>query len=396
MFSEPIVAVMLIFALLAFGEFLSVISKARIPMLFVVLFGYLILLWTGIFPQNIIEQANLAAFAALIPAPLIVHMGTLIPFKQIKEQYKAVLIALSGIVVASILILLIAVPIIGYTSSIAGTGPLTGGIIAFVVTSEKLQELGLVSLITIPALILGLQNFIGMPLSAYFLRKYGFKLQKQIEEGNFKATAASIESGSSDAVEETNKRKSLLPEKYQTQVILLFQIFLGGAVAVGLGSLTGVNYSLWALVIGIGGTYFGFYQGNMLERANSFGISMSLVIILVMTSMNSITISMFADYLPHVLLIMTVGVIGILIGGFVMTKLFKWDPLKGMPIALTALYGFPGDYILCEEVSRSVGKNKKEQRIIFDEILTPMLVGGFTTVTTASILIASILVSTLG
>src|SRR5690625_5226645 len=82
-------------------------TKARIPMLFVVLFGYLILLWTGIFPTDIIESSNLAAFAALIPAPLVVHMGTLIPFDQIKEQYKSVLIALAGNVVAIILIFMI-------------------------------------------------------------------------------------------------------------------------------------------------------------------------------------------------------------------------------------------------------------------------------------------------
>lgn len=73
----------------------------------------------------------------------------------------------------------------------------------------------------------------------------------------------------------------------------------------------------------------------------------------------------------------------------------KWDLNKGVPVALTALFGFPGDYIICEEVSRSVADNEKERQAIFNEILTPMLVGGFTTVTTASIVIASILVQTL-
>ena len=89
------------------------------------------------------------------------------------------------------------------------------------------------------------------------------------------------------------------------------------------------------------------------------------------------------------------SVFGALIGGFLGSKLFKWDPLKGLPVALTALFGFPGDYIICEEVSRSVGRDEKERQAILDEILTPMLVGGFTTVTTASVLIASILIKTL-
>ncbi len=78
-----------------------------------------------------------------------------------------------------------------------------------------------------------------------------------------------------------------------------------------------------------------------------------------------------------------------------MSKLVKWHPYKGMPVALTALFGFPGDYILCEEVSRSVARNEKEAKAIFDELLAPMLIGGFTTVTVASVIIAGILVQTL-
>jgi hypothetical protein len=388
MIDEPIVAAMLIFALFALGEFLSVVSRARIPMLFVVMFGYLLLLWTGVFPPDIADKANISAFASILPAVLIVHMGTLIPFKQLKEQYKAVLIALSGILVAVLLVIVFVTPFVGYTSSVVGLGPLTGGIIAFVITSERLQELGLVSLITIPALILGIQNFVGMPLAAFFLRKLGVSVQKELRETGYQTVAATKE-------KQEKSRKSLLPEKYQTQVILLFQVFLGAAIAVVLGSLTGINYSLWALALGIIGTYFGFYQGSMMEKANSFGITMALLIVVVMSSMNSITPSMFTDYLPEVLLIMVVGIIGILIGGYFSSKLFKWNPNKGIPVALTALFGFPGDYIICEEVSRSIGKDEKERKAIFNEILTPMLVGGFTTVTIASIVIASILVGTL-
>ncbi|AVR00093.1 hypothetical protein ACTWPF_05355 [Oceanobacillus sp. M65] len=388
MIDEPIVAAMLIFALFALGEFLSVVSRARIPMLFVVMFGYLLLLWTGVFPPDIADKANISAFASILPAVLIVHMGTLIPFKQLKEQYKAVLIALSGILVAVVLVIVFVTPFVGYTSSVVGLGPLTGGIIAFVITSERLQELGLVSLITIPALILGIQNFVGMPLAAFFLRKLGVSVQKELRETGYQTVAATKE-------KQEKSRKSLLPEKYQTQVILLFQVFLGAAIAVVLGSLTGINYSLWALAIGIIGTYFGFYQGSMMEKANSFGITMALLIVVVMSSMNSITPSMFTDYLPEVLLIMVVGIIGILMGGYFSSKLFKWNPNKGIPVALTALFGFPGDYIICEEVSRSIGKDEKERKAIFNEILTPMLVGGFTTVTIASIVIASILVGTL-
>ncbi|PAV27802.1 hypothetical protein CIL05_20205 [Virgibacillus profundi] len=392
MLNEPVVAAMLLLALLAVGEYLSIISKARIPMLLVALFGYLILIWTGIFPKDLIDRSNLAVFGAVMVAPLIVHMGTLVPFRLIKGQVKAILIALFGVICSTVLIILVVSPIFGYEAAVSGAGPLSGGLIATLITFEKLEEIGLAAMVTIPALVYGCQKLFGMPIASNLLRRYALKLRASIDAGTFTAAEKSKNNVSATAKE---NEKSLLPEKYQTSIILLFQLFIGGALAVWLESLTGIHYSLWALFIGITGTFFGFYQPRIMQRANTFGISMVGLLLVVISAMNDITVGMFVDYLPTILLILAVGATGILAGGFIASKVLKWDPFLGVPVALTAMFGFPADYILAEEVSRSVGRNEEEQQVILDSILTPMLVGGFTTVTTASILIASILMGTL-
>lgn len=46
-------------------------------------------------------------------------------------------------------------------------------------------------------------------------------------------------------------------------------------------------------------------------------------------------------------------------------------------------------------MSRSIARTKEEEEYIFNEILSPMLVGGFTTVTIASVFIAGVVMSTL-
>ena len=79
-------------------------------------------------------------------------MGTMIPFSLLKSQYKAVIIALGGITVAGVLILTIIPLIFDYPTAVAGVGPISGGIIALIITSEKLTEIGLTSLVIIPAL----------------------------------------------------------------------------------------------------------------------------------------------------------------------------------------------------------------------------------------------------
>ena len=288
MMNEPIVAAVLIFALLMVGEVLSIVTRARVPMLFVVFFGYLILLWTGLFPLDIIDRTGFSTFGALMVAPLIVHMGTLIPLKVMKQQYKAVFISLIGIVITTITILLVVTPILGYEIAVSGVGPLTGGIIAFIITSEKLQMLGLTALIVIPALVLALQNLIGLPLAINFLRRYAYKIREQAP-----VNGSAVNNEEDQQLEEKQKKKSLMGEKFSTPIILLFQLFFGGALAVLLGKWTGINYSLWALAIGFSGMLIGFYKDKMMERANSFGIAMAGLIFFIMPSMNDVTFSSF-------------------------------------------------------------------------------------------------------
>ncbi|MFF2175355.1 hypothetical protein ACFVT8_02655 [Lysinibacillus sp. NPDC058147] len=397
MIHEPVIATMIIMSLIALGEIISILTRARVSMFLVAIVGYLVLIWTGIIPKNLISDSKFIEVGAVLgTAPIIIHMGTLIPLNTIRSQWRAVVISLMGIIVGASLILLLIPMIFDYESAVAGTGPLTGGVIAFLVTSQGLKEMGLTSLVTISALILSLQSLFGMPLSANLLRRYALKFRGTIDSKTYTAATLDVDVEEVISMENVKERSdTLIPKKYQTNLILLFLLFIGGALAMVLDRLTGVPYSLWSLAIGIGGRLLGLYPERAMERANAFTVGMAGLIFLIIATMNDITFSMFISRLPETFLIMIVGIFGIFIGGFLGSKLFKWDPLKGLPVALTATVGFPGDYLVCEEISRSVGRNKEEEEIILNEILTPMLIGGFTTVTVGSVVIASILIKTL-
>lgn len=397
---DPLVATVILLALIAVGELISIVTRARIPMLLVGLMGFLLLRWTGVLSPDLIKDSNFAIIGALMSAPLIIHMGTLIPIKTIKSQYRAVLVSLMGMLCACLLILLIVTPIVGYKVAAAGTGPLTGGLIAFLVTSQKLKALGLTSIISIPALILVFQGLIGMPLTSNLLRKHAEKLRNTLDPNALIAATVVMEDGPKEDTVDPPKNRvkaehGLIPEKFQTNLVLLFLLFVGAALATTLGSLTGISYSLWALAIGMIGTFAGVFRNRLMERSNAFSVGIAGLIIIVMNAMNATTIKMFLDFLPAVALIIIVGTVGLVIGGFIGAKLFKWDPYKGISVALTALYGFPGDYLISQEVSRSVGRDKQEEKAIFNEILTPMLIGGFTSVTVGSVIIATIIMNTL-
>jgi len=395
----PIYAALILIAILALGDYISIITKAKVPMLFVCLFGYLILIWSGM-PKDLISISTLGPLGGMLVPLLIVHMGTLIPFNQIKEQWRSIVVALIGLVIAGGFILLIISPIFGYNKAVAGCAPVLGGIIAALVTADGLKAVGHPELLVIAMAILGIQGLVGMPIASNILKKYVVSIKEKIKRGEITSDSVSkkkvgeeIQFGTDE--NPSPKYKALLPKKFEVDTIMLFKLFVGGALAFFLGKITPISNSIWALFIGMTGAYFGIYRGKMLNRSNSFGLAMAALIILVLGSMNNVTFKLFTTQLPAILSILAIGTVGLLLGGVIGAKIVKWPIELSIPVVLTAEFGFPGNYLISDEVARSTGSNKEERDIIMDKILPPMLVGGYTTVTITSIIIASILIKTL-
>lgn len=397
--SNPVMITLLLIAVLGLGELISIWTKARIPMLLAALLLYVALLWTGIIPTGLMSDSVITALGSLIVAPFVVHLGTVVPFSLIKGQLKPILIALIGSITAVALVLAVVPIFFDYETAVAGAGPVVGGIVAYLVTSERLTELGLASLVIIPALVLSIHKLFGIPLASFFLKKHAIMVKQQVQArlqtGAALEKEAAVEERSNTVVNAQNERKLLLPEKYQTSLIFILQLYLGSGIAIILDALTGINYTIFCLIIGVIGAYIGFYPAKTMEKANATGLAMIAVIFIVISSMDDVTPAALASYIPEILLICVLGTAGVTLGGLLASKLLGVGKYLGMPVALTALFGFPADYILCEEISREVGDTEEEREAIMNEIVTPMLMGGFTTVTTCSILIATVLIGTL-
>ena len=58
--------------------------------------------------------------------------------------------------------------------------------------------------------------------------------------------------------------------------------------------------------------------------------------------------------------------------------------------ALTALYGFPPNAIITENTCTALAETPEEKEALMGHMFTPMIVGGFTTVTITSVIIAGV------
>ncbi len=69
-------------------------------------------------------------------------------------------------------------------------------------------------------------------------------------------------------------------------------------------------------------------------------------------------------------------------------KFLGYSRSMAFDLSLTALYGFPPNYILTDEASKALADSPEEYDFLMDQMLPKMLIGGFTSVTIVSVIIA--------
>ena len=88
--------------------------------------------------------------------------------------------------------------------------------------------------------------------------------------------------------------------------------------------------------------------------------------------------------------LIVVGVIGMAIFAFIVSKIFKMSFYLAFANGLTALYGFPADAIISESTCNALSSDPDERNYLMSKIFPSMIVGGFTTVTITSVFLAGI------
>src|SRR5699024_7878253 len=157
----------LLLLILTIGELISIVTHARVPLLMTARVLFLLLVWSGLFPEDMTEQPLILSLAAVLVPAIIVYMGTLMSYVILIKKCSAVVIALFGLVGALALVLSVVTLIFDFATAASGIGPISGGVIALLITTERLTELGLTSLIVIPVMIAAFQSPVGMPITIY-------------------------------------------------------------------------------------------------------------------------------------------------------------------------------------------------------------------------------------
>lgn len=398
---ENILAFLAIAIVYYIGEVIGTKTKASIPSVFITAMLFLVGYWT-VFPKNIVELAGMGPplGGLLVILLCITHMGTIISIKQLLEQWRVIVITLFGLVGMIGFVWFIVMPIVGREFVIAGLPPLTGGIVAATMMNEAALELGMVSAAVLAIAMYAVQGFVGYPLTAFLLKREGRSLLEGYHKGEH---TMGEDNGAVDhdlgtmKQEEAPKKKLIppMPEKYSTNAFILGKLMFSALIANRLSVLTGLNQAVWALILGIAFTELGFLDKDSLNKANSYGFLMFLLMVYVFSGLKDSTPAILLEAIGPMAIIIVVGVTGMGLASIIAGKVLGLSLYMSFAVSLTALYGFPPNYILTEESVNAIAGNPEEKKFLMDKMLPMMIVGGFVTVTITSVVVAGIFVNLL-
>jgi len=154
-----------------------------------------------------------------------------------------------------------------------------------------------------------------------------------------------------------------------------------------------VNALVLCLVFGVLASTFGFLERQPLQKANGFGFAIMGLMLFIFDGLKQASPEMLMRIIVPLVVSIVLAVIGMYIFSFIAGKVLKVSPNLAFAVSLTALYGFPADYILTNEVVKSSTADQKEREMLLSNMLPPMLVGGFISVTITSVILAGIFVN---
>lgn len=379
--STPLFGFTICFIIVALADVLAVLTKAKIPAIAGSILIYMILIQLGM-PKFFPDESQMSFMGSLLFNLYIVSIFTNVLPKIIVQEWKSVFIGFGGVIFAYALILGIGCLFFDSREVIASTGIVTGGGFSIgMLGLMRLRELGYDNFIMVPLAIIALQDLIGpligaIPVTAYVkkLVKGDAYLNEPLLKKSNKESFKNIELNTQE--NPSPFFKSWIPAKAQTEAVSLAQLAIVALLGVILAEFIPIPsvvimFTLSALMV-----LLGFFKLNMLSRTGSSGFINISIMIMAASFMNDFDMNTFLKKLVPVFAIIALAMIGLMIGGAIMARIFKQDMLLGASACIGMFYIFPSITLVLENVLRSYARNDEERKYLTERISPPFLVIG--------------------
>ena len=395
----PILATFVILLIFGVGDMIATKTKAIVSMLFVASVVFMAGFWTGLFPKTMFTDSSLLNVATVLVCMLLVHMGTTIKLRDFADQWRTVIVAAVCCVAISLGIFFLGGLIIDRNYAVVGAPILSGGVVATITMQGAANDLGLPDLAIFATLVMVCQGFVGYPVASLCLRSEAKRIRKLVENGKeLKGVTAKI--ANSNAV----AKKRLIPpipDKYNGPNVIMAKVafvgFLATIFATWISGVIGFSISnlIIGLIFGLLCKELGFLEEGPMTKAGADGFMLVVVTLSIFGDLANSTPEGVLEMLWPLFVVVVTGSVTFLVLGSLVGKLVGMSWQMACAIGSTCLFGFPGTYIVTNEVVNAIAADEKEKQLMLDHMMPKMLIAGMVTVSICSVLIATYMTSLL-
>ncbi|MFK7732188.1 MAG: hypothetical protein AB8B48_11280 [Pseudomonadales bacterium] len=384
---DALTAILICALAYAAGDFVSHKTKATMPMLFVSGFILLLGFWT-VLPPTLLEDTGLFAISAVLAPVFVIHTGTLLNLREMFSEYRTVIISLSAVLALASLLYFLGSALIGEQFAVAAAGPISGGLVAVLIIQEAAATAGLEQIAVFVTVLFVLQLFVGLPIAALCLSVDATRRLARIREN--KHQVANAATTGSKASSFSLRIFPELPAHYKTPFILLCKVLMIAWLALWVSELLNgaINKFIIALIFGVLFREIGFLEEKILDHANASGFILFALFVLIYWYLPKATPEVIASLIWPVAGAFVIALIAIALVSALMARLFDYSWYLCVALSICCFFGFPGTYIVPQEVAKVQAENEEENEMLVNFYLPKMLVAGFTSVSVASVLIA--------
>ncbi|MDR1376914.1 MAG: hypothetical protein LBJ22_05340 [Synergistaceae bacterium] len=392
---QALTVMLIVFAL---GEVVAEKTKAVLSATLVIAFTLLMGFWfklpndSFIFPHELFNLSTIGPTAGVLIGILITSLGSLMDVEELKRQWKTVVVGVVSVVIATAFILLIGPFIFGRNLAFAGAPIFAGAnaatLIMLDVIKQKITDPEAVqTLSSFILLVLVFQNFVGIPVSSFLLRK---EAQRFIKDPENMALYLKNETEGQNPGASPKRKLLQFPDSFNRPIVTLAKLAVVTCVAQYIAGLTRgqVHFFVVCLLMGILFTELGFMEKQALSKSGSGTLIMFATTMVIFANLTQTTPQLLMSLIFPLVACLAVGTLATIIFGSIIGKALGMSPLLAIPIGLTCTFGFPTTLFISQEVSAAIGRTPEEKKAIENYILPKMITGGFVTVTIASVLVA--------
>lgn len=381
----PIYCFAAVAVIFVISEFLSSKTKGYVSFLVFASILFAAGFWSGILPSDLISSTGISGILSVLVMPLIItNIGSSININQMLREWKTVVISLMGMLGILVLCFTIGTAVFGKVYAYSAVGPIAGGLVAAKMVQEAAETAGNNFIGAFVMVLIAVQNMIGMPIATWCIKH---DVKKKISAGSLN------QENVSDSKFQIKSMKLLpdTPAKFNTSQMYFAKLAIATAIGAIVGNITGIPAAVCYLIFGCLLHEINFLPDSPLSKAGGYGFFMFCMMTMAPTSFAALSPADFVEMLLPIVGLMFLGILGIAVFSVATGKVLHYSPAISVAIGVTALLGYPNTQLIAEEAVNSMECAEDEKQKALSYVLPKMIVGGFATVTVASVVLTSII-----